>query len=164
MKINRQTSSPIGGGWIHPQYPTRVEYTHSIPCVSYEAAKRGQVLMTARVRRGTTPASCGSSTLHLSEVRSKHCHYSQTPRAQSPPHSIPFFISCAILLTGLHQSPEVSTILLRPSNFSTLPPLLLPRCTRVKRKPHHCGWWFVDCFFLPLWRTWKNVGDVCLLT
>ena len=46
-----------------------VECTRRFPCVSYEATKRGQVPLAARVRCRTTPVSCVTSTVALERPR-----------------------------------------------------------------------------------------------
>ena len=103
----------------------RVEFTHRFPCMSYEATKRGPVLIAACVivycvRHGTTPASCWTSTVYgeTAEIRSKRCLHFQTYRAQSLLN--PIFIWCDVLLNGSHHSSVVSIPLLLPSSSSTL--------------------------------------------
>ena len=55
------------------------------------------------------------------DVGPKRCHHSQTSRAKSPLN--PSYTWGNMLLTELHHSPVVSSLLL-PSNSSILPPLL----------------------------------------
>ena len=50
-------------GEVDPLVGEGVECAHCFPCVSYETTKRGLVPMAAHVRRGTTPASCVTSSL-----------------------------------------------------------------------------------------------------
>ena len=73
--------------------------------------------MAARLRSGTTPASCVTSSLQSRmkrpECRPELCYYSQTSRAQSP------FTN--MLLTGLHHSLIFDIPLFLPSN-SSIPP------------------------------------------
>ena len=111
------------------------------PACRIEATKRGQVQMTARVRRGTTPVSCGISTVQL---RRAHGSPVQTSRTRFLFHSTPFFMWCYILLTGPgSQNPPIDSIplLLLPSNSSILPlylpPLLLSKCPTFKGNHHH---------------------------
>ena len=49
---------------IIPPYGQGVEWAHRFPCASYEATKRGQVPMAARVWRRTTSASYITSTAY----------------------------------------------------------------------------------------------------
>ena len=119
-----------------------VEYNHCFPCVSYEATKRGQVPMAARVRHGITPTSSVTSTIqHWRDCGSPVKTLPLFSRQQqSPPHSIPFLIWCDILLTQSYHLPVVSTTLLLPSISSILPlylPHLFPTCTRLRDNHHH---------------------------
>ena len=113
-----------------------VDCAHHFPCLSYEATKRGQVAMAARVRRGSMPASCGSSTIY----RWRDHGY--------PVKTLPLLlnISCPIPTKSLFYMvrhladwvapfPAVSIPLFLSSNSSTLllhlPPHLLLRAREL---------------------------------
>ena len=80
----------------------------------------------------------------------KLCHYPQTSSVQSPLK--PFYTWCNMLLTGLHHSHVVSSLLLFiPSNFSILPldlPSLLPPLTSARFKGQSLSWQFVRGTYL----------------
>ena len=88
--------------------------------------------MAARPQRGTTPASCVTSTGMSAK---KRCHHSQTSRAQSSLN--PFQGWCNMLLTGLHHHPIVSIPFFLPSNSSILSPLLASLTCTIGRGNHH---------------------------
>ena len=114
--------SPCGRG---------VKYAYRLPACCMRGLKR--------CPDGSASTACDYASLLYNLYRDagpKHCHYSQTSRAKSPLN--PFYTWCNMLLTGLHHSPVVSTLLLfLPSNSSILPlhlvPLFLPHTEKYFR-------------------------------
>ena len=105
------------------------------PCVSYEMTKRRQVPIAARVQRGTTPASCGTSTVkRWRDLGSQNAVFIFKPLVINP-----LFHMVQHLVNWVTPFPRSQHPLSSSLKFLQTPssPLFLPTCTRVRGNHSH---------------------------